>query len=162
VPLLPTDIVRFEIERFAFGHVSIWFIPHIQSRRDILIVAPAIKDLAVVKMDLKKTLAIPAAHSIAILVPDFKGMISRRHTHLAGFVFKLLFEASFGLMHQSFAGLVGEFPRGVVGVFIGAGFDFDIDVAAEAAGEGVEEVGGWGWFGRWLEGRLRGWWFRRR
>ena len=66
-------------------------------------------------------------------------------------------------MHQAFTLRVGEFPRGVGGVFIGAGFDFDVDVAAEAAGEGVEEGTVGGWFGSWLvDGRWSRWFLCRK
>ena len=105
-------------------------------------------------MDLEETLAVSTAHSIAVLAIDNESIISVGYTNLAGFVFELG-KASFGLMKYAGTTLVNEIPRGVGGVFIGAGFDFDTDATAEAAGEGVEEGTVGGWFGSWLVGGRR-------
>ena len=113
-------------------------------------------------MDPEETLAVSTAYSIAVLVLDNESMISVGYTNLAEFVFELG-KVSFGLMEYAGATRVDEIPRGLIGVFICAGFDFDTDATAEAAGEGVEEGTVGGWFGSWLvDGRWSRWFLCRK
>mmetsp|Transcript_7528 Transcript_7528/g.12168 ORF Transcript_7528/g.12168 Transcript_7528/m.12168 type:complete len:238 (+) Transcript_7528:396-1109(+) len=77
-----------------------------------------------------------------------------------GFEFHLG-EAALGLMKEANAVGVEEFPRRIGGVLIGADVDADVDVAAKAAVEEVEDAAVGGGFRCWLGSWWQGGWFRR-
>ena len=51
VPLLPSDVVGLEVLELALGHAPVGLVPHVDPRRDVLVVRPAVERLPPVESD---------------------------------------------------------------------------------------------------------------